>query len=343
METTYREWEKKRQNREQSRRPQSEGQAKQKKVTLGAVERRRLGQLLVCLALFLVVFVGKGIFPDKMVAVREQVLETIHADTDFKEAFATLGVAISSGEPMEETVAVFFDYILGGGTEHLGEAVLVNTLYEEQLDYLLTEKSGEMVMLVGCFDQEIPIAEPIQEVVAEVTVTETVEEVATMEEAVETVLYMDYAGETLPDNATMDQYLLEPLAVGETVAPVMATMSSAYGWRIHPVEGEEKFHYGIDLAVDTGTPIVAFADGVVDYIGENEDEYGLYLQITHEGGLTTFYAHCSEFLVVPGQTVSAGETIALSGATGNVTGPHLHFEMRLNGTYLNPAYYIETT
>ena len=85
----------------------------------------------------------------------------------------------------------------------------------------------------------------------------------------------------------------------------------------------------------------AFAGGVVDYIGDSP-VYGLYLQIKHAGGLTSFYAHCSELCVQPGQTVAAGETVALSGATGNATGPHLHFEMKLNGTLLNPLYYIET-
>ena len=91
--------------------------------------------------------------------------------------------------------------------------------------------------------------------------------------------------------------------------------------------------------MNSGTDVLAFADGTVDYIGESEI-YGQYLQLRHTGGLTTFYAHCSELLVQQGQTVKAGERVALSGATGNSTGPHLHFEMKLNGVLLNPAYYI---
>ena len=81
---------------------------------------------------------------------------------------------------------------------------------------------------------------------------------------------------------------------------------------------------------------------MVDYIGES-DIYGQYLQIRHEGGLTSFYAHCSKLCVQQGQTVAAGEKVAESGATGNATGPHLHFELKLDGVLLNPTYYIETT
>lgn len=148
-----------------------------------------------------------------------------------------------------------------------------------------------------------------------------------------------YDGPALPDNATMDKYNLKVLGVTETVTPALGWISSDFGWREHPVDGGEKFHNGVDLGVNSGTDVLAFADGTVDYIGESEI-YGQYLQLRHTGGLTTFYAHCSELLVQQGQTVKAGERVALSGATGNSTGPHLHFEMKLNGVLLNPAYYI---
>lgn len=95
------------------------------------------------------------------------------------------------------------------------------------------------------------------------------------------------------------------------------------------------------MAVNTGTAVQAFADGTIDYIGDSP-EYGLYLQISHANGVKSFYAHCSELLVSQGQSVQAGDTVALSGDTGNTTGPHLHFEMKLNGVRINPIYYIET-
>ena len=122
----------------------------------------------------------------------------------------------------------------------------------------------------------------------------------------------------------------------------MGVLTSPFGWREHPVDGEEKFHNGVDLAVNTGTQVKAFADGVVEYIGDDPDQYGLYLQISHANGVKSFYAHCSQLLVSQGQTVKAGDTVALSGDTGNTTGPHLHLELRFNGVRINPIYYIET-
>lgn len=87
--------------------------------------------------------------------------------------------------------------------------------------------------------------------------------------------------------------------------------------------------------------MLAFAAGTVEYIGES-DSYGQYLQLRHDNGVATFYAHCSKLCVQQGQTVEAGEKVAESGATGEVTGPHLHFEMTKDGVRLNPAYYIES-
>ena len=92
---------------------------------------------------------------------------------------------------------------------------------------------------------------------------------------------------------------------------------------------------------ETLADVLAFAEGTVEFIGDSPI-YGLYVQLSHAGGLTTFYAHCSQLLVEQGQSVLLGERIALSGDSGNATGPHLHFEMKLNGVLLDPAYYIET-
>jgi murein DD-endopeptidase MepM/ murein hydrolase activator NlpD len=85
----------------------------------------------------------------------------------------------------------------------------------------------------------------------------------------------------------------------------MAVVSSGYGWREHPIEGGEKFHAGADLAAPYGEAVGAFADGVVDYIGESP-AYGQYLQIRHAGGVTSFYAHCSKLCVQQGQQGSWG-------------------------------------
>ena len=132
-----------------------------------------------------------------------------------------------------------------------------------------------------------------------------------------------------------------PLGLGETVTPVLGVLTSPFGYRDHPVDGTYAFHYGTDLAADLGTPVQAFADGTVDFIGESE-AYGLYIQINHGSGVTSFYCHCSALYAQKGEKVTKGQTIAAVGDTGNATGPHLHLELKQDGVFLNPLYYIET-
>lgn len=98
-------------------------------------------------------------------------------------------------------------------------------------------------------------------------------------------------------------------------------------------------HTGLDIGAASGTPIHATADGVVTY-ASSMGTYGNLVRISHGNGVETYYAHCSRILVGIGQTVSAGDTIALVGSTGNSTGPHLHLEIRLNGTPINPQKYL---
>ena len=114
---------------------------------------------------------------------------------------------------------------------------------------------------------------------------------------------------------------------------------SGFGYRVHPILQEVKFHYGTDFAAEAGTDIVAFADGTVRFAGSS-DSYGNYVAVDHAGGWSSLYAHCSYLYVHTGQEVKAGEKLALVGATGHVTGPHLHFELLHDGVYRNPEYYV---
>jgi murein DD-endopeptidase MepM/ murein hydrolase activator NlpD len=118
-------------------------------------------------------------------------------------------------------------------------------------------------------------------------------------------------------------------------------VSDGYGWRLHPISGGKDYHKGVDIAVATGTEILAVHDGVVTFAGNNGD-YGLVVMITGEKGVETCYAHCSQLLVTQGQSVKMGDVIAKVGSTGNSTGAHLHFEVLKNGQYLNPMYFAIT-
>ena len=117
-------------------------------------------------------------------------------------------------------------------------------------------------------------------------------------------------------------------------------VTSEFGNRIDPITGKRKGHTGMDLAVPTGTPIRASLPGTVTVSKYNAGGYGYYVIIDHGNGLTTLYGHCSKLLAKVGQTVEAGDIIALSGSTGRSTGPHLHFEVRINGERTNPRAYL---
>jgi len=118
-------------------------------------------------------------------------------------------------------------------------------------------------------------------------------------------------------------------------APQFTRASSPYGMRLHPVLRVNRFHTGIDLAAPTGSPIVAANDGTV-LRAEWNGGYGNCVVIDHGGGIATLYAHASRLLVKKGQNVKKGDTIALIGSTGTSTGPHLHFEVLVDGKHVKP-------
>lgn len=112
-------------------------------------------------------------------------------------------------------------------------------------------------------------------------------------------------------------------------------LTSGFGRRTDPLAGTSRFHSGIDLAAAAGTPIAAVADGVVTRVGPRGG-YGNALEIDHGGGLSTLYAHASALAVKSGKTVQRGEIVGQVGSTGRSTGPHLHFEVRLDGKPQDP-------
>jgi murein DD-endopeptidase MepM/ murein hydrolase activator NlpD len=126
----------------------------------------------------------------------------------------------------------------------------------------------------------------------------------------------------------------------ETALPAAGRLSSSFGYRIHPIYGDWRFHYGVDIANSAGTPIVAFADGTVTAAGTSNG-YGNYVILEHDGGFFTLYAHCRTVNVKAGQTVKRGQKIAAIGSTGVTTGPHLHFELRYGDAFLDPAGYLD--
>lgn len=128
---------------------------------------------------------------------------------------------------------------------------------------------------------------------------------------------------------------------GNLQFPVKGTLTSKYGYRIHPVDNKRKFHSGIDIGAPIGTDIRCVASGKVTYVGEKSG-YGKIVEITHENGFVTRYAHCDSFKVQQGATVEKDSVIAAVGITGKVTGPHLHFEVLHNDVNQDPAKYLKS-
>ena len=123
------------------------------------------------------------------------------------------------------------------------------------------------------------------------------------------------------------------------VAPLnYMTVTCAYGWRIHPIWGDKRFHTGVDLAGNQGDPIYAIASGTVT-TASYSDAYGYNVSISHGNGYGSMYAHMTNYIVSAGDYVSQGQVIGYVGSTGWSTGPHLHFEIYVNGSTVNPMSY----
>ena len=116
--------------------------------------------------------------------------------------------------------------------------------------------------------------------------------------------------------------------------------TSGYGMRTHPVTGRLQMHKGIDLAAPPGTPILATGDGIVTFAGRSGN-YGLLIRVEHLGGISTTYAHLEKIYVRKGQSVSRNQQIGAMGSTGASTGPHLHYEIVVDGKMINPMKFIE--
>lgn len=130
--------------------------------------------------------------------------------------------------------------------------------------------------------------------------------------------------------------------VGGTMAwpvPGYTRITSQFGMRTHPITGVYKLHTGVDIGAPMGATFIAANDGLVTYAGWN-NAYGNMVIVDHGGGITTLYAHGSEILVHAGDTVLQGTPVLKVGSTGYSTGPHAHFEVRINGEYVQPLDYI---
>ena len=156
-------------------------------------------------------------------------------------------------------------------------------------------------------------------------------------ENLETEIEVTSISQTELNNFLKDQKSI--LARTPSISPTDGWFSSGFGYRISPFTNRREFHKGLDIGNRIGTPIMAPADGLVVFVGR-EGNFGKMIAINHGYNLTTRYGHLKKFRVKKGQYVKRGQVIAEVGKTGRSTGPHLHYEVLLNGVPVNPLRYI---
>lgn len=308
----------------------SRGSSRRAEQPLSPREKRQLGQLVVCCLIFVMLVAAKLLLPGKMAAVNETLSAALEKNLDVQAVFSAVGQAVGGKDGGWEDV---YQAVFGPAEEAPAlETAASVELEEEPSQGLETLQSGG-----GDVGWELPDSWTFPEPDSQPSQVGQDAASAAAEEAedVETLAYVLYSDQNLPENVSMEQAILG----FDYCTPVMGTISSSFGYREHPVEGEERFHYGLDIAADTGTDIGCFADGTVTAVGESSS-YGKYLMVDHGGGFTTLYAHCSKILVSSGASVREGQAIAQVGETGMATGPHLHLELHRDGVYLNPIYYV---
>jgi len=279
-------------------------------------ERRQLLQLVLCGGIFVTLVAVKLLLPAQMSQINQTLTAALERNIDVQTVFSAVGQAFSGEEDVDNVADQIYQAVFRPGTEDNSvmnaapAPVLEDTTVLEGLrSYRMTlhsESSGRESE-TGSTEQNEPA-------------------------------YVLYSDQNLPEDVSLEQAVLG----FDYSAPVRGVISSDFGYRDHPTAGEEKFHYGVDLAADAGSAISCFADGTVTAVGESSS-YGKYCIVKHQNDYSTLYAHCSRITVSSGSNVKQGEKIGEVGETGTATGPHLHFELQRNSTYLNPVYYVGKT
>ena len=268
-----------------------------------------------------------------------------------RASFAQLDIAIAAiNENTEEETslddirvkAIFYALYFGAGSHGDAQSFAdCFVTWEERIRTVLVEGSDPPEETEETYSAAIPIEDlgTVWQNIAAMGVTPTAEQRSNADSIYNLIRYgaagggSGFAGSDVPFIGA--DGFCSP--IGENWRNVV---TSEFGYRRDPFTGERKGHSGMDLAVPTGTSVRAALPGTVTVSTYNRGGYGYYVMIDHGGGLATLYGHCSQLLARVGQTVEAGDVIALSGSTGRSTGPHLHFEVRVNGERTNPRSYL---
>lgn len=303
-----------------------------------------LTQLLVSLALFACVFLGQGVFPHKIQQLNQDILRRLATDIDLSAAFSQLGLSLSQENPLRQEVEDFCQAVFGFQVEETPAVpvFLPQSTQDQPAVSVFMPQTDLPALQVEQLSPSHYLGYPTQQdywpFTPEIPPELSAQPSPEPEEAslpLGTIL-ASYPSD-LPDTHTQD-YLY--LGDAPTATPAFGVVTSSFGPRDNPFTGEPSIHSGTDIGGQVGDPIYAWRDGVVETAGHTST-VGLYLRVNHADGFATFYAHCDELLVEEGEILTAGQEIAKLGATGKVTGPHLHFEITWNQRFLDPIHYIQ--
>lgn len=221
---------------------------------------------------------------------------------------------------------------LEGTRAELDAAEVTLEQKRQEADGLLTE----LVAKGDEFQELIDESEELQ--------SELMKEIAQAEKDLKAAEYREwlatYVPTTKPSGIDTTPSTQAPSSSGWIKPLKSYTFTSAFGMRLHPVKKKWLMHEGVDLSAPQGTPIYAAKTGQVTRTAYQEGGAGYYVSINHGDGFASIYMHMTHYIVSPGQHVSAGQVIGYVGSTGISTGPHLHFGISYNGTYVNPMNYI---
>ena len=268
-----------------------------------------------------------------------------------RASFAQLDIAIAAiNENTEEETslddirvkAIFYALYFGAESHRDAQSFAdCFVTWEERIRTVLVEGSDPPEETEETYSAAIPIEDlgTVWQNIAAMGVTPTAEQRSNADSIYNLIRYGAAGGGSGFDGSDVPFIGADGFCspIGENWRNVV---TSEFGYRRDPFTGERKGHSGMDLAVPTGTSVRAALPGTVTVSTYNRGGYGYYVMIDHGSGLSTLYGHNSQLLARVGQTVEAGDVIALSGSTGRSTGPHLHFEVRINGERTNPRSYL---
>jgi len=269
----------------------------------GSLVRVVAAQAVVCAVLLGGLFLSQKAMPNIYRQLKTAYTQTMRTDMSAREVWAA---AVQVFRHMRDEVYVVAPYV--------GEAVVGEVAGEEPADAAQREAKDEAASAPPA--PEFPATAPT-------AIDTSTGAVGGMDVS---AAYAERNCSWAPMRTTVRPY--PPVETGR--------VTSGFGYRMHPISGEENIHTGLDIAADEGTPIHAAFFGTVAETGKGKD-YGNYIIMEHAGGLRTLYAHCAEVLAEEGMVMRAGDVIALVGSTGASTGPHVHIEMRLNGVRCDPG------